>query len=82
MQTSPNTAAEKKDLHVGGLGSDPSGALAAVIDPLLDASETWVKRARDLAVTADEFVRDNPWQALGVVALMGVTLGYLLARRS
>ena len=43
---------EKKDLHVGGLGAASSGALppaslASVIDPLVDASENWVQRARE-----------------------------------
>jgi ElaB/YqjD/DUF883 family membrane-anchored ribosome-binding protein len=81
MLTSPNGTDAKRDLHVGGVGSDTSAALASVIDPLLDASEDWVHRARNLARGADDFVRDNPWQALGVVAVLGVTLGYLLSRR-
>ncbi len=82
MPMSPNSAAEKRDLHVGGLGAAASGALAAVVDPLVDASQNWVERARELVTTADEYVRDNPWQAIGAVALLGVTLGYLLARRA
>ena len=81
MLTSPNGTDAKRDLHVGGVGSDTSAALASVIDPLLDASEDWVHGARNLARGADDFVRDNPWQALGVVAVLGVTLGYLLSRR-
>jgi ElaB/YqjD/DUF883 family membrane-anchored ribosome-binding protein len=81
MVISPNSA-EKRDLHVGGLGRDPSGALAAVVEPLIDASDNWIQKARELVSTADEYVRDNPWQAMGAVALLGVTLGYLLARRS
>jgi ElaB protein len=81
MLTSPNGTDAKRDLHVGGVGSDASAALASVIDPLLDASENWVHKARNLAAGADDYVRDNPWQALGVVALLGVTLGYLLSRR-
>ena len=68
-------------MHVGGLGYDPSGALAAVVDPLVDASQNWVQKARELIDTADEYVRDNPWQAIGAVALIGVTVGFLLARR-
>jgi ElaB/YqjD/DUF883 family membrane-anchored ribosome-binding protein len=82
MLVSPSTAADKRDLHVGGLGTEPAGALAAVVDPLMDASENWLNSARELANTADDFIRDNPWQAIGVVALVGVTLGFLLARRS
>jgi ElaB/YqjD/DUF883 family membrane-anchored ribosome-binding protein len=81
MLTSPNGTDAKRDLHVGGVGSDASAALASVIDPLLDASEDWVQQARNVARNANDFVRDNPWQALAVVAVLGVTLGYLLARR-
>jgi len=82
MLVNPVGAAEKRDLHVGGLGADPAVALAAVVEPLVDASENWIQKARELVSTADDFVRDNPWQAIGAVALLGVTLGLLLARRS
>ena len=81
MLTSPNGQDAKRDLHVGGVGSDTSAALASVIDPLLDASEDWVQQARNLARGADDYIRDNPWQAIGVVALLGVALGYLVSRR-
>jgi ElaB/YqjD/DUF883 family membrane-anchored ribosome-binding protein len=80
MLTSPNGAAAKKDLHVGGLGAGATGALASVIDPLVEASETWVRRAREAVSSADDYVRNNPWQAIGVVAMVGVTLGFLVAR--
>ena len=82
MLVSPPNAAEKRDLHVGGLGSTPAGAFAAVVEPLVDASESWVQKTRELVNTADDFVRDHPWQAIGAVALIGVTLGFLLARGS
>jgi len=74
---------EKRDLHVGGLGAQSaSGTFAAAVDPLLEASQNWMERLRELTRTADEFVRENPWQAMGAVALVGVTFGYLLSRRS
>ncbi len=81
MLASLNSANGKKDLHVGGIGESPPASLASVIDPLMDASENWVQKARDMVRTADDYVRNNPWQALGVVALVGVTVGYLLSRR-
>jgi ElaB/YqjD/DUF883 family membrane-anchored ribosome-binding protein len=40
------------------------------------------RSARQAASTADDYVRDNPWQALGVAALVGVTIGFLASRRS
>lgn len=82
MLASANSALGKRDLHVGGLGTDPERSLAAALEPLVDASENWIDRARELVRTADDYVRENPWQAVGVVALLGVTLGFLLSRRS
>ena len=81
MLASPNGTAAKKDLHVGGVGAACANALSAVIDPLVDASETWVRRARDFVSRADDYVRDNPWAAVGVGAMLGLTLGYFVARR-
>lgn len=78
----PNTATQKRDLHVGGLGSNASGALAAVADPLRDAADSWLTKARDAARDADDYVHSNPWGALAMVALVGLTAGYLLSRRT
>ena len=81
MLASVNNTDGKKDLHVGGLGAAPSVTLASVIDPLMDASENWVQKARDFVGSADDYVRNNPWRALGVVAMVGVTIGFVLSRR-
>jgi ElaB/YqjD/DUF883 family membrane-anchored ribosome-binding protein len=83
MMTSRNNAiAEKRDLHVGGVGSSASAGFAALIDPALDASEPLLQRVRDVAQSADDYVHDNPWAAIGVVALAGLAAGYLLSRRT
>jgi ElaB/YqjD/DUF883 family membrane-anchored ribosome-binding protein len=37
--------------------------------------------ARVLAGDADEYVRGNPWQAVGIAAGVGLVLGLLLSRR-
>lgn len=37
--------------------------------------------AHEVAATADEYVRENPWSALGIAAAAGVVLGVLLGRR-
>jgi hypothetical protein len=92
MLVTTNGSGGKKDLHVGGLGMVPSGnvpsgsvssaTLASMVDPLVDASENWVQKAREFVSSADDYVRNNPWQALGVMAILGVTLGFLISRRS
>jgi len=38
-------------------------------------------RAKAAADDATGYVRDNPWQSLGVAAAIGVVLGVLLGRR-
>jgi ElaB/YqjD/DUF883 family membrane-anchored ribosome-binding protein len=40
-----------------------------------------VARARDAAQGTDRYVRDNPWQSIGVAAGVGLLLGLLIGRR-
>lgn len=81
LTTDPSSVVQKRDLHVGGLGANVSGALAAVADPMGDGLELWVKRVRHTVRDADDFVHDNPYAALAVVGLLGLAAGYLLSRR-
>jgi ElaB/YqjD/DUF883 family membrane-anchored ribosome-binding protein len=82
MTTHPSSVFQKRDLHVGGLGSSASGALAAVTEPVHDTTDSWLERARDAAQDADDYVRNNPWAALAVAALVGLAAGYLLSQRT
>ena len=82
LTTHPSSVFQKRDLHVGGLGSSASGALAAVTEPARDAADSWLVTARDVAQEADDFVRANPWAALAVAALVGLAAGYLLSQRT
>jgi ElaB/YqjD/DUF883 family membrane-anchored ribosome-binding protein len=40
-----------------------------------------LEQARALAGDADDYVRDNPWQAVGIAAGIGLVLGLLMSRR-
>ena len=40
-----------------------------------------MEKAEALANDANEFVRDNPWQAVGIAAGIGLVLGLLISRR-
>ena len=87
LTSHPNSVIQKRDLHVGGLGFNAAGALAAVADPevdmngMEDAAERWLNRIRDAARDADDYVHNNPWPALAAVGLVGLAVGYLLSRR-
>ena len=36
----------------------------------------------NVADTADDYVRESPWQAIGIAALVGAVVGILATRRS
>jgi ElaB/YqjD/DUF883 family membrane-anchored ribosome-binding protein len=40
-----------------------------------------VTRARDAAHEADRYVRENPWQSIGIAAGVAFVLGLLVSRR-
>ena len=85
---------EKKDLHVGGLGANAQVRLATMADPnghdaiirarpfLQQARDAVQSAARDAVQNANCALRSNPWAALGLGAALGLTVGYLLSRRS
>jgi ElaB/YqjD/DUF883 family membrane-anchored ribosome-binding protein len=82
LTTSPSSIIQKRDLHVGGLGSSASGALAAVTDPMGDEADSWIRRARNAARDTNDFVQTKPWSALAIATLVGMAAGFLLSRRS
>jgi ElaB/YqjD/DUF883 family membrane-anchored ribosome-binding protein len=41
-----------------------------------------VNQARKGAATTDEYIHQQPWQAIGAGAAVGLVVGFLLARRS
>jgi ElaB/YqjD/DUF883 family membrane-anchored ribosome-binding protein len=45
---------------------------------LADAEETFVKKSKECAEIADDYVRENPWSAVGIAAAIGLALGLLI----
>jgi ElaB/YqjD/DUF883 family membrane-anchored ribosome-binding protein len=48
---------------------------------LFEAGDEAAARTRAAADAADDYVRDNPWQAVGVAAGVAFIIGYLIGRR-
>jgi ElaB/YqjD/DUF883 family membrane-anchored ribosome-binding protein len=48
---------------------------------LAEVEQEAMRRARELAEAADEYVHENPWQSVAIAAGAGLVLGMLLARR-
>jgi ElaB/YqjD/DUF883 family membrane-anchored ribosome-binding protein len=45
---------------------------------IADAEKTIIKKSKECAEIADDYVRENPWSAIGMAAGLGVVLGLLL----
>ena len=56
-------------------------SLATAKVKLTDAERVLLDKTKDAAKATDEYVHDNPWQAVGVAAVAGLVLGILISRR-
>jgi ElaB/YqjD/DUF883 family membrane-anchored ribosome-binding protein len=57
-------------------------ALATAKRTLADGTDRVQRQARNAMTAGDHYVRDNPWQVIGVVAAAGLIVGALVARRA
>jgi ElaB/YqjD/DUF883 family membrane-anchored ribosome-binding protein len=57
-------------------------ALAAAKSALSDGAAQVRNQAVQASRTTDTYVRDNPWQVVGIAALIGIAVGILASRRS
>jgi ElaB/YqjD/DUF883 family membrane-anchored ribosome-binding protein len=74
--------ADLKDADVVRVRGKVQRAVDAAKDSLSDGAESLRRRAQNVAGTADDYVRDSPWQAIGIAALVGAVVGILATRRS
>jgi len=71
-----------KDADVVRVRGKVQRAVEATKQSLADGAVSLRRRAQAAASTADDYVRDSPWQAVGIAALVGALVGILAARRS
>jgi ElaB/YqjD/DUF883 family membrane-anchored ribosome-binding protein len=73
-------AAETGD-KASNLRSQVEAKLTAAKLKLQDLQDDAVDRAKAAARVTDDYVRDNPWQAIGAAAAVGFLVGVLISRR-
>jgi ElaB/YqjD/DUF883 family membrane-anchored ribosome-binding protein len=56
-------------------------SLASARVKLADTERAVLDRTKIAAKATDEYVHENPWQAVGVAAVIGFLLGALITRR-
>jgi len=74
--------ADLKDADVVKVRNKVQRAVDATKQSLADGADAIRQRAQDVASTADDYVRESPWQAIGIAALVGAVVGILATRRS
>jgi ElaB/YqjD/DUF883 family membrane-anchored ribosome-binding protein len=71
-----------KDADVERVRGKVQRAVDATKQSLADGTVNLRRRAQRAASTADDYVRESPWQAVGIAALVGAVVGILATRRS
>lgn len=56
-------------------------SLTAARERLSEVEEDALKQARELVSEGEEYVKENPWAAVGIAAGVGLLIGLLLSRR-
>jgi ElaB/YqjD/DUF883 family membrane-anchored ribosome-binding protein len=56
-------------------------SLATAKVKLGEAERALLEKTKEAAKVTDDYVRENPWQAVGIAAVAGLVLGILISRR-
>ena len=71
-----------KDADVQNVRARVQHAVDATKQSVADGTSNLRRRAQKAAGTADDYVRESPWAAVGIAALVGAVVGILATRRS
>jgi ElaB/YqjD/DUF883 family membrane-anchored ribosome-binding protein len=73
--------ADLKDADVVRVRGKVQRAVDATKQSLAGGVDAVRQQAQNAVTTADDYVRDSPWQAVGIAALVGAVVGILATRR-
>jgi ElaB/YqjD/DUF883 family membrane-anchored ribosome-binding protein len=74
-------AAKETGEKASDLRSQVEAKLLAAKLKLQDLQDDAMDQAKAAARATDDYVRDNPWQAIGAAAAVGFLVGMLVSRR-
>jgi ElaB/YqjD/DUF883 family membrane-anchored ribosome-binding protein len=72
---------ESADPEIARLRTKVEQAVSTTKKSLTQGAEHVQRKAQAAIDAGDRYVRDQPWQALGVAAFAGLVLGFFVARR-
>jgi len=74
--------ADLSDADVSRVRGKVQRAIDSAKDSIAGSADTLRQQAQKAAYSADDFVRESPWRAVGIAALVGVLIGLVATRRS
>jgi ElaB/YqjD/DUF883 family membrane-anchored ribosome-binding protein len=77
VKATANQGGEK----IAELRAKAEESLRAVKSTLADAQAELLVKTKAAAKATDDYVRDNPWKAVGAATAVGLVIGVLIARR-
>ena len=81
MSTSANQVVRLRDRMPSDVSGQITDSLSRIADHLTDAAQNWSSKAKGAAKSTDAYVRSSPWQAVGLVAVVGLAAGLLASRQ-
>jgi len=69
------------DPELRRMRAEVQNAIAATRQALAERADQVQQRAEEVFEASDSYVRAQPWQTIGVVAVAGLLLGFLIGRR-
>lgn len=74
--------ADLNDADIASLRSKVASTVGAAKESLAQGADTLKRGAQRAFTGADDYVRESPWVAIGLAAVVGAVAGILVARRS
>jgi len=72
---------EAADPEIARVRAKVENALSAAKQAIADGAAQVQRQARDAVAAGDQYVRKQPWQTIGIAALAGLAIGFLVSRR-
>jgi ElaB/YqjD/DUF883 family membrane-anchored ribosome-binding protein len=74
--------ADMQDADLERVRDKVQRAVDAAKQSFSEGADSVRRQAQSVADSADDYIRESPWQAVGIAALVGAVVGMLLTRRS
>jgi ElaB/YqjD/DUF883 family membrane-anchored ribosome-binding protein len=69
------------DPELARLRAKVESTVATTKKAISDGTEQVQRQAKEAFEASDRYVRDQPWEAIGIAALAGLAIGFLVGRR-